>query len=217
MIESVILLALMGVSVASAAFFAGVETGFLSVPRVRLLSLVRQSAPRAKRLAKVLGDMSRVLTTLLVGNNLASVLFSTATAALGTRLFSDMPAEADICLASAPALSVGRTAIPDRGMVSGVAGCGVFGVCPRRLPSPSAAFAPAWRLARRLADACGGPARRHAPYAVREATDRPRADAAGDVREGPHASRHQEGSGGAEGVPQARKSRAFLHPGDDSR
>ena len=92
MIECAILFVLMGASVASAAFFAGVETGFLSVPRVRLLSLVRQSAPRAKRLAKVLGDMSRVLTTLLVGNNLASVLFSTATAALGTRLFSDMPA-----------------------------------------------------------------------------------------------------------------------------
>jgi putative hemolysin len=69
-----------------------VETGFLSVPRVRLLSLVRQSAPRAKRLARILGDMSRVLTTLLVGNNLASVLFSTAAAALGARLFYDMPA-----------------------------------------------------------------------------------------------------------------------------
>ena len=92
MIETAILLALMCVSVVAAGFFAGVETGFLSVPRVRLLSLVRQSAPRAKRLSKILGDMSRVLTTLLVGNNLASVLFSTATAALGTRLFSDMPA-----------------------------------------------------------------------------------------------------------------------------
>ena len=57
MIESAVLFVLMGASVASAAFFAGVETGFLSVPRVRLLSLVRQSAPRAKRLAKVLGDM----------------------------------------------------------------------------------------------------------------------------------------------------------------
>ena len=91
MIETSILLVLMVVSVVAAGFFAGVETGFLSVSRVRLLSLVRQSAPRAKRLAKILGDMSRVLTTLLVGNNLASVLFSTATAALGTRLFSDMP------------------------------------------------------------------------------------------------------------------------------
>ena len=92
MIEKVNLFVLMCVSVVAAGFFAGVETGFLSVPRVRLLSLVRQSSPRAKRLSKILGDMSRVLTTLLVGNNLASVLFSTATAALGARLFSDMPA-----------------------------------------------------------------------------------------------------------------------------
>ena len=89
--KTAVLFVLMVVSVAVAAFCAGVETGFLSVPRVRLLSLVRQSAPRAKRLARILGDMSRVLTTLLVGNNLASVLFSTAAAALGTRLFLNMP------------------------------------------------------------------------------------------------------------------------------
>ena len=85
------LFVLMVFSVAVAAFCAGVETGFLSVSRVRLLSLVRQSAPRAKRLARILGDMSRVLTTLLVGNNLASVLFSTAAAALGARLFAGLP------------------------------------------------------------------------------------------------------------------------------
>lgn len=91
MAQTAILLALMVVSVAVAAFCAGVETGFLSVSRVRLLSLVRLSAPRAKRLARILGDMSRVLTTLLVGNNLASVLFSTAVAALGARLFAGMP------------------------------------------------------------------------------------------------------------------------------
>ena len=89
--KTAILFVLMVFSVAVAAFCAGVETGFLSVSRVRLLSLVRQSAPRAKRLARILSDMSRVLTTLLVGNNLASVLFSTAVAALGARLFADLP------------------------------------------------------------------------------------------------------------------------------
>ena len=86
-----ILFVLMAFSVAVAAFCAGVETGFLSVSRVRLLSLVRQSAPRAKRLARILGDMSRVLTTLLVGNNLAAVLFSTASASLGAQMFANMP------------------------------------------------------------------------------------------------------------------------------
>ncbi len=87
-----LLFLLMAVSVLAAGFFAGAETGFLSVPRARLLSLVRQSSSRAKRLAEVLGDMSRVVTTLLVGNNLATVLFSTASAAIGVRIFGEMPA-----------------------------------------------------------------------------------------------------------------------------
>ena len=91
MIKLACIFVLMVLSVAVAAFCAGVETGFLSVPRVRLLSLVRQSAPRAKRLSRILGDMSRVLTTLLVGNNLAAVLFSTASASLGAHLFAKMP------------------------------------------------------------------------------------------------------------------------------
>ena len=91
MARTALIFVLMVGSLAVAAFCAGVETGFLSVSRVRLLSLVRQSAPRAKRLARILNDMSRVLTTLLVGNNLASVLFSTAAAALGARLFAHAP------------------------------------------------------------------------------------------------------------------------------
>ena len=91
MAKTTILIVFMAISLAVAAFCAGVETGFLSVSRVRLLSLVRQSAPRAKRLARILGDMSRVLTTLLVGNNLAAVLFSTASASLGAHLFAKMP------------------------------------------------------------------------------------------------------------------------------
>ncbi len=86
-----VLFLLLVLSVLGAGFFAGAETGFLSLPRARLLSRVRQSSQRAKRLADVLVDMSRVLTTLLIGNNLAAVLFSTASAAIGVRLFGDMP------------------------------------------------------------------------------------------------------------------------------
>ena len=88
MVKTAILIALMAFFLVVAAFCAGMETGILSVSRVRLLSLVRQSAPRAKRLARILSDMSRVLTTLLVGNNLAAVIFSTSAAALGALLFA---------------------------------------------------------------------------------------------------------------------------------
>ena len=89
--KDILLMFLLLASVCAAGFCAGVETGFLSVSRVRLLSLVRQGSARARRLAKALGDMSRVVTTLLVGNNLAAVTVSTVSAVLALRLFSSSP------------------------------------------------------------------------------------------------------------------------------
>ena len=87
--KDILLMFLLLASVCAAGFCAGVETGFLSVSRVRLLPLVRQGSKRARRLAKALGNMSRVVTTLLVGNNLAAVTVSTVSAVLALRLFSD--------------------------------------------------------------------------------------------------------------------------------
>ena len=74
-----------------AGFCAGSETGFLSLSRVRLLSLSRQGSKRARQLAGIVSDMGRVLNTLLVGNNLAAVLVSTISAAIALRLFAGRP------------------------------------------------------------------------------------------------------------------------------
>ena len=68
-------------------FFAGVESGMLNVSRARMMSLVRAGSPRAKKLARSLADMPRVITTVLVGTNLFSVLASTLSAAVCMRLF----------------------------------------------------------------------------------------------------------------------------------
>ena len=89
--KDILLLFLLLAAVCAAGFCAGVETGFLSVSRVRLLPLVRQGSRRARQLAKSLRDMSRVVTTLLVGNNLAAVTVSTVSAALALRLFAGSP------------------------------------------------------------------------------------------------------------------------------
>lgn len=69
-------------SLAAAAFCAGAETAFLSVSRERILHLAREGGRKAKLVQKTLADMARTTTTLLIGNNLASVAYSTATAAL---------------------------------------------------------------------------------------------------------------------------------------
>ena len=69
-----------------AAFCAGAETGFLSVSRERILHLSRAGGRKAKIVQSALSDMSRTLTTLLVGNNLAGVAFSSASAALSIEM-----------------------------------------------------------------------------------------------------------------------------------
>ena len=72
-----------------AALCAGAETGFLSVSRDRVLHMARQGGKRAKIVQQALANMGRTTTVLLVGNNLASVSFSSASAALSARAFPE--------------------------------------------------------------------------------------------------------------------------------
>lgn len=76
-------------SLALAAFCAGCETGFLSVRRGRIIHMAREGGQRAKIVYEAISHMGRTTTALLVGNNLASVLFSSASAALSVALFPD--------------------------------------------------------------------------------------------------------------------------------
>jgi CBS domain containing-hemolysin-like protein len=76
------------VALSASAFFSGTETGFLSVRRERILHLAREGGRKAKIVQDALSDMGRTTTTLLVGNNIANVSYSSATAALAAELFS---------------------------------------------------------------------------------------------------------------------------------
>ena len=73
-------------ALALAAFCAGAETGFLSVRRGRVLHMAREGGVRAKSVYAAISDLGRTTTALLVGNNLASVTYSSAAAALTARL-----------------------------------------------------------------------------------------------------------------------------------
>ena len=74
-------------ALAVAAFCAGAETGFMSVGRGRVLHVAREGSARAKVVFTAIFNLGRTTTALLVGNNLASVTYSAATAALTARLF----------------------------------------------------------------------------------------------------------------------------------
>ena len=73
-------------ALAVAAFCAGAETGFLSVGRGRVLHVAREGSARAKIVFTAIFNLGRTTTALLVGNNLASVTYSAATAALTARI-----------------------------------------------------------------------------------------------------------------------------------
>ena len=69
------------------AFFAGLETGIISVNRLRLLHLARSGDRRARLLAEYVRDPDRLLGTMLVGCNLASVAISVVSAGLAQSLW----------------------------------------------------------------------------------------------------------------------------------
>lgn len=77
------------VSLAAAAFFAGAETGFLSVSRERVLHIARSGGRKAQIVEQAISRMALTTTTLLIGNNLASTAYSAAAAALCADLFAE--------------------------------------------------------------------------------------------------------------------------------
>jgi len=92
-------------ALAVAAFCAGAETGFLSVRRGRILHMAREGGRRAKIVQTAISDMARTTTALLIGNNLAGVTYSSASSALAAALLPE-PAWAQALWGLAAALAM---------------------------------------------------------------------------------------------------------------
>lgn len=72
---------------ACGAFFAGVETGVISINRLRLQHLVRRRVPGAKTIRHFLTHSDLLLGTTLIGTNLSYVVSAVLVASVGRRLF----------------------------------------------------------------------------------------------------------------------------------
>lgn len=71
------------VCVFASAFFAGIETGVISMNRLRLLHRARLGSRNAKLISGYLREPDRLLGTTLVGCNLMSVILSTLATDMG--------------------------------------------------------------------------------------------------------------------------------------
>ena len=58
------------------AFFSSSEAAFLSLQRTRIAHLVTSGAPGSERIASMIGQPERLLSTILLGNNLVNVAFT---------------------------------------------------------------------------------------------------------------------------------------------
>lgn len=69
-------LILIGVCILLSAFFSSSEAAFLALERVRLAHLINTNKPGARRVAAMLEKPERLLSTILLGNNLVNVAFT---------------------------------------------------------------------------------------------------------------------------------------------
>ncbi|HLS89279.1 MAG TPA: hemolysin family protein [Sphingobacteriaceae bacterium] len=69
------------------AFFSGAETALMSLSKVRIRHLVDQKAPAAQTIANIVSQPDKLLSTLLIGNNLINIAASSVATALFIRWF----------------------------------------------------------------------------------------------------------------------------------
>ena len=72
--ETAIVLAL--VFLVLSAFFSSSEAAFLSLQKATVAHLVNTGVPGARRVARMIADPERLLSTILLGNNLVNVAFT---------------------------------------------------------------------------------------------------------------------------------------------
>ncbi|MEI6969941.1 MAG: CNNM domain-containing protein [bacterium] len=86
MIAEIVLLA---VCMVMAALFSGIETGVISIHRVRIRHLVERGVRRARILQSFLDRPDRLLVTVLVGTNICVVVCSVIGASLAMRILPE--------------------------------------------------------------------------------------------------------------------------------
>ncbi len=86
--ETITLVILLGMS----AFFSGSETALFSISDIKIRRLVKEKRHGARTLEKIKEDPSMLLTTILIGNNIANIAASALATVLAIRIFGDIGA-----------------------------------------------------------------------------------------------------------------------------
>ena len=83
-IQVLILMALIGLS----AFFSSAETALVTVNKIRIRNLIEEGSRRAVILSKVIEDQGKMLSAILIGNNIVNISASSLATIMVTRWLS---------------------------------------------------------------------------------------------------------------------------------
>lgn len=72
------------------AFFSSAETALTTVNKIRIRSLAEEGNKRAKKLLKITADSPKMLSAILIGNNLANITASSLTTSVTMHLFGSV-------------------------------------------------------------------------------------------------------------------------------
>ena len=78
--------------VGCSAFFSATETAFSSVNKIRLKNLANDGDRKAKKALDLAENYDKLLTTILVGNNLVNIMATALATVLFTRIYHDLGA-----------------------------------------------------------------------------------------------------------------------------
>ena len=80
---------ILAVLVVLSAYFSASETAFLSLNRIRMKNLVEDGNKRARLVLKLYDNYDKVLSTILVGNNIVNIAAASIATVLIVKLFDD--------------------------------------------------------------------------------------------------------------------------------
>lgn len=71
------------------AFFSSAETSMTTVNKIRIQSLAEQGDKKAQTLLKVIEDSGKLLSSILIGNNIVNITASSLATTITMRLFGN--------------------------------------------------------------------------------------------------------------------------------
>ncbi len=86
----VVQLIILAILMISSSFFSGVETAFSSITKAKARAMEEEKLNGAHLVSKVLEEYDRMLTTILIGNNIVNLSASALATALTIQLFDDV-------------------------------------------------------------------------------------------------------------------------------